>query len=181
MIAPSKNLILIGFKHVGKSTIGHALAQQLSLPFIDLDQHIEKQFAAQYLQQLSCRDITLQKGESFFRHIEFQSLQDTLQMTPMVLALGGGTPLYPASKPLLANHFLIHLTASPSLVYQRILATGRPAFFPENENPLILFNQLWEERQKIYSQLTHVTVYNDNAIATTVTDILRRLKHGNIL
>ncbi|MEO7916382.1 MAG: shikimate kinase, partial [Dokdonella sp.] len=42
MIAAS-NLILIGPMGAGKTTIGRQLAEQLVMPFVDLDHEIERQ------------------------------------------------------------------------------------------------------------------------------------------
>ena len=44
---PSNHIILIGFKHVGKTLIGRRLAKDLNKKFIDLDKEVEKLYEKQ--------------------------------------------------------------------------------------------------------------------------------------
>jgi hypothetical protein len=91
------HIILIGFKHVGKSVIGAALAKKLDKIFIDLDNEIEKHYAAQNAQALSCKQIMAMHGEDFFRSEEETVLSNTLNTSATVLrtlgtpASGGNT------------------------------------------------------------------------------------------
>lgn len=73
----------------GKTTIGRILAEQLALPFWDLDQEIERQ-AGMTLPQIFDRD-----GEPGLRARERQALEATLARGPGVVALGGGALLDP--------------------------------------------------------------------------------------
>ena len=93
MASMHKHLVLIGFKHVGKSAIGKFLAHTLNIPFNDLDIKIEHLFEEQFKQNLNCRDIMKNYGENFFREIETQALFSIIQNKPSVISLGGGTPL----------------------------------------------------------------------------------------
>jgi shikimate kinase len=83
---PSK-LALIGYRGVGKSTLGKLLAQEHQLPFKDLDLEIEKKIGsiASYWEHY---------GEAAFRIQESQTLLDLLPFFPQgILACGGGTVL----------------------------------------------------------------------------------------
>ena len=172
----AKHIILIGFKHVGKSTVGRALAKKLQWPFIDLDRQIEQNFRRQSQQALSCREIFKQRGELFFRNYETQTLMEVLTLPTAVIALGGGAPLREDNQALLKSHWLIHLTASPSIVYERVMARGKPAFFPEDTDPVDFFQHLWNQRQPIYAKLADLTVDNTQSIAHTVDLILEELE-----
>ena len=59
-----KNLTLTGMMGVGKSTIGKAVSNQLSMEFSDIDKIIEKKL------NLSIKQIFEKKGEKFFRRLE---------------------------------------------------------------------------------------------------------------
>ena len=48
-----KNIILIGMKACGKSTVGKLLAKKLEMQFIELDQEIEKTHLADKNERLS--------------------------------------------------------------------------------------------------------------------------------
>lgn len=78
-----QGLVLAGSSGAGKTTLGHALAEQLGLPFVDLDARIEAE------QGLSVAALFAHRGEAAFRALEGQSLAGALQ-SPRVVALGGG-------------------------------------------------------------------------------------------
>ena len=77
------NIFLIGFMGCGKSSLGKKISKQLNIKFIDADVAIENQ------EKLSIQDIFKQKGETAFRNIEFNWLDD-LSEKYSVIALGGG-------------------------------------------------------------------------------------------
>ena len=68
-------------------------------------------------------------GEPFFRDLEVKALQQVIGLQPAVIALGGGAPLREENQAILQGHVLIYLTASPEIVFQRIMAGGIPSFF----------------------------------------------------
>jgi len=65
-------LVLIGPPGCGKSTVGAALANKLSIEFVDTDNQIE----TSYGRKIS--DIFVDKGEAFFRELEFAALAESL-------------------------------------------------------------------------------------------------------
>ena len=82
-------VFLIGYMASGKSTLGKALAQALALPFIDLDDEIERTAGT------TISEIITAKGELHFRKLESAVLKDLLQEHEKgVFALGGGTPVF---------------------------------------------------------------------------------------
>ena len=70
---------------VGKTTVGRQLAEDLSMPFVDLDAEIERR------SRRSCAQWFAESGEGAFRKIETEVLESVLCGEPVVLALGGGT------------------------------------------------------------------------------------------
>ena len=123
-----QQLFLVGYMGSGKSTLGKALAQNLSCTFIDLDTWIENR------EGISVAQLFEEKGELYFRKQEHYHLKELLQDTaPKVVALGGGTPCYHNNMELLqnaANVKTIYLNASASFLAKRLL--------PEKEKrPLI--------------------------------------------
>ena len=80
-----RSIALGGFMGVGKSTLGPLVAQAVGLPFVDLDQELERG-AGQ-----SCASLLRSRGEAWFRSAETRALAGVLKQGPIVLALGGGT------------------------------------------------------------------------------------------
>lgn len=172
-----KHIILIGFKHVGKSAVGSALAKHLNKPFLDLDTQIEKQYAAQHHQSLSCREIMAQHGEHFFRAEEESALTNLLQSPEAVIALGGGTPLTKNNQQCIQPHHIILIEADPKQVWERIQTKGLPAYFSTEEEPFTQFQQLWQTRQKIYQTLTNDVITNNTSIEQAVAQLLALLSN----
>jgi shikimate kinase len=170
-----KHLVLIGFKHVGKSVIGKQLASQTDKPFIDLDKNIEALYQAEKQQTLLCRDIVQQQGEAFFRDLETLALQQVMQLPAAIVSLGGGTVMREKNQQLIQRQHVIHLIAPPGIVFERIMINGRPSFFNAEEDVLVSFNRLWEEREKIYSQIRHFAVENNGSIDDAVEKIIKKI------
>lgn len=76
---------LVGFMAVGKTTIGRDMARQLGVPFHDLDERIERRTGKRIT------EIFTKEGESVFRAIETEVLQQIVSEGPGVVATGGGT------------------------------------------------------------------------------------------
>jgi shikimate kinase len=176
-------IILIGFKNVGKSSIGLELAHQMHCSFVDLDEVIEEVYAkhANALVgadpcarpfRLSCREIVRLHGESYFRDLEKSVFAEILSEKPAVLSLGGGTVMDTDNQALLKGHGVIHITAPYELVFERIMSQGLPSFFPENESPRTSFDRLWHERSVVYNQLASFSIDNDATIESAVKKIL---------
>jgi shikimate kinase len=169
------HLILIGFKHAGKSVIGKALADRTNLPFIDLDQRIEALFVELFQQQLTCREMVQQRGEPFFRDLESKALASILKEAWSIITVGGGTPMTKANQKLLQSQRLIYIKAPREVVYERIMKSGLPAFFADDKTPRESFETLWEEREKVYEQLADFSVENKGTIKEAVDRILENL------
>lgn len=116
-------LIVTGYMGSGKTAVGKALAQDLALPFLDLDEVISKK------EDCSINELFIKKGEIYFRRKEGEALKDLLeQERDFVLALGGGTPCYGK------NLELIKANINTTLIY---LKTGLAE----------LKERLWEEKE----------------------------------
>ena len=79
-----KNLVLTGMMGVGKSTVGKNLANKLSYSFIDVDKIIEEYEGS------SIDIIFKNKGENYFRTIEYKITTNELNKKDSVISLGGG-------------------------------------------------------------------------------------------
>ena len=103
-------LSLVGMMGSGKSSVGRELAALLRCPFIDLDSYIEKR------EGRSIPEIFREGGEAHFRALELSALREVISQwssSPLVLALGGGTPTNPECAEIISDETLcIYLKAS---------------------------------------------------------------------
>lgn len=81
-------ITLVGYMASGKSLVGKRLADELGLPFIDLDERIESKTGE------LISDLLPIKSGLYFRKLEREVLLETLEQPNYVLASGGGTPCY---------------------------------------------------------------------------------------
>jgi XRE family aerobic/anaerobic benzoate catabolism transcriptional regulator len=111
---------LIGLRGAGKSTLGKLLAENLQVPFIELDRAIEKEAG------VSLSVIFDLYGQSGFRRLERQCLDEILEKYPkFVLATGGSLVSEDLTyQRLLATCFTIWLKATPEDHMQRVKAQG---------------------------------------------------------
>jgi shikimate kinase len=119
---PSCNLFLIGPTGAGKTSIGRQLAARYNMPFLDLDQEIERQTGA------PVSTIFEIEGEQGFRRREHALLEECSRRRGIVLATGAGAVLDPANRHhLIERGYVIWLQASVPLQLQRLAHdTTRP-------------------------------------------------------
>ena len=152
-----ENIILIGMKACGKSTVGKLLAQKLEIEFIELDQEIEKVNFMDKNEKLSFREIFKKHGSKYFRSLEKKVLGEIsrkIKGERIVLSCGGGTPLDLENQKLLKQlGKIIFLDANEDVLLPRILKHGIPAFFPFPNNPKKSLRQLLKKRRPIYKKI----------------------------
>jgi shikimate kinase len=136
-------LYLVGMPGAGKSTVGRELAGRLGVPFLDLDERIERDAGA------SVAEIFRRDGEAAFRAVEAAALVEASVTDPAVVACGGGVVLEAANRITLRNTgVVVFLHAPLDLLRARI----RPAA----ERPLIQqdgdLERLLAEREPLYRE-----------------------------
>jgi shikimate kinase len=163
-------LVLIGPPGCGKSTVGAALANKLSIEFVDTDNQIETSYGR------NISDIFVDKGEAFFRELEFAALAESLQISDCVLSLGGGAPIAPRAQELLKS------CASPIFYLDVSLAVAAPRVGFNRDRPLLLSNPraqwqaLAETRRPIYESLaTFVIKVDSMSVEEVVNEIAAKL------
>jgi XRE family aerobic/anaerobic benzoate catabolism transcriptional regulator len=113
-------IALIGLRGAGKSTLGQMLADDLDLPFVELNREIER------VAGCGLAEIHNLLGAAAYRRYERRALEETIQLYPdAVIATPGGVVSDPATFNLLLAHcFTVWLRASPEEHMQRVIAQG---------------------------------------------------------
>ena len=118
--ARKQRIALIGLRGAGKSTIGRRLADDLGVPFVELNREIER--VAGY----GMPEIHNLLGPAAYRRYERRALEDAIRHHPdAVIATPGGIVSDPATfNLLLSNCYTVWLTASPGDHMRRVVAQG---------------------------------------------------------
>lgn len=148
----SQKLFLIGMPGSGKSTFGKELADKLCLPFVDLDEEIEKQHKP-------IPSIFSEDGEAIFREIEQKTLHQVAKTNQkLVISSGGGTPCFFDNLDFMKSQGLVIWLNTP-------VETIKERLKSDSSRPLLQDNSLEElyvNRVKFYQQAN--LVVNDSCI-----------------
>jgi len=146
------SISLVGMPGCGKSTVGRHLARQLGLDFVDSDTEIERRIGT------PIRDFFALQGESTFRDIEQEVIDELASRTGSVLATGGGAVLRPSNRDALHSRtHVFYLRASPDELFRRLRHdTQRPLL--QVADPLRRLRELYRERDPLYRRTAHFVV-----------------------
>lgn len=141
-----QRIALIGLRGAGKSTLGAALAQELHLPFVELDREIEREAGT------ALSEVFMLYGQSGYRRIERRCLEKILKLYDRaVLSVGGGivseTDTYEL---LLANCFVVWLKAAPEEHMARVVAQGDLRPMADNQEAMEDLRRILAAREPLY-------------------------------
>lgn len=165
------NVVLIGYRGTGKSTVGKLVAERLGRVLVSTDAEIVKS-AVQ-----SIPEIVEQHGWEYFRDLETKICQDLAGLDGVVIDTGGGAILRSQNvEGLKRTGKLFWLTAPVETIARRIGAdtqrpslTGTKSFLDEIQDVL-------RERTPKYQAAADYIIETDGKSATQVADeILARL------
>ena len=121
------NIVLMGPKGAGKSTIGALLAERTGFRTVETDTLIEDLHELRHGHRNSCRELFAEHGEAFFRQLEREVAQQCHDLDWHVVITGGSIMLEPESRRVLrADALLIYLSANPAVLWERAIANGVP-------------------------------------------------------
>lgn len=163
-------IFIIGLPGSGKSTTGRQLAGALNLPFLDLDEEIER------VSGQSIPALFQTAGEIEFRVTEANVLRSCIQHHPaFVMATGGGTPCFLANMEVMnssgitlfldtpVDEILTRLT--PEEVEVRPLLAG--------SDPADRLRQLYEDRLPFYAKAQYRITHSDIPAIVRLLTIIR--------
>ena len=153
-----ENLILIGYRGCGKSTVGRLVARRLGWRFIDTDELIEKASGR------SIASIFTADGEPAFRELERWAIEQAVEGSRRVIAVGGGAVLSEANRHRLgAAGLCIWLTAPPEELHSRLQSDPRS---PSQRPPLTDLGGLEEVRRLLAARAPLYRAVADRIIDT---------------
>ncbi|MGH7229269.1 MAG: shikimate kinase [Nitrospiraceae bacterium] len=164
------NIVLIGYRGTGKSTVGKNLAEQLGRDLVSTDDEIIRRA------RLPVPDIVQRFGWDHFRDLESEVCLDLAGRDGLIIDTGGGAILRQQNvDSLKKNGVLIWLTADVPTITERIggdtqrpSLTGAKSFTEEVEEVL-------RERQPKYKSAANHIIETDGRSVTEVVEAILAL------
>ena len=170
------NLVLIGYRASGKTSVGKRLSGLLARPFYDTDAIIREQTGK------TVKEIVLEGGWPAFRQAEKAAIADLARNKEAVIALGGGAVLDPANvEALKPGGCFIWLQAGLETIQERLRGVGegdgqRPPLAPPGQEG---DGEILARRSPVYRAVADLAVDTEGkTIETVAGEVLAALKAG---
>jgi XRE family aerobic/anaerobic benzoate catabolism transcriptional regulator len=155
-VARPHRVALVGLRGAGKTTLGRALAEELQVPFFELDREIER------LSGVSLGQVLELYGQQAYRRYELLALQELLRAHPaFVVATGGSIVAEPATYELLLRSCsTVWVRTSPEEHMTRVIAQG-------DQRPMADSSQAMDDLRRILQERTPLYARADLTVDTT--------------
>jgi shikimate kinase len=168
-----RKVALVGMMGSGKSVVGAMVARSLGLPFVDLDEEIERS------EGMTIGEIFALRGEPHFRGVEAAVLAEICRRGEGVLATGGGTVLREENRALLRRWGrTVYLRAEAGTLAARLAGTeveGRPLLAGGRREDLL--RAILDEREEAYGEADW-TIQTDSLDPETVARTIEKCLTG---
>jgi shikimate kinase len=158
-------LILIGYRGTGKTTVARRVAELLRLACFDADIEVERRAGK------SIKQIFEDDGEPVFRDLEVQVIADLIQHGDAVLSLGGGAVMRDETRRAIATCTVVWLTARPETIHERMAEdtmTTRQRPNLTTGGGLAGIASVLSQREPVYRACADFTVETDDQSAEQV-------------
>jgi shikimate kinase len=165
-------IYLIGPMGSGKTTIGKILSSRLKYQFFDTDEEIKKKTG------MSISSIFDKQGESGFRIIESQALEELSIKPKSIISTGGGTVLIKENRVIMKNGTCIYLKIDFEEQLKRLAnSDDRPLVSKNSDGSIEKTNAA---REPFFLDLADIVIDTSNLNENEVTQqILSSLKSKN--
>jgi shikimate kinase len=165
------NVVLMGYRGTGKTSVGRLLADRLEMPFLDSDELIKASSGK------SVREMVAEKGWDFFRQEEKRVVAELSGKDGCIFALGGGVVLDEENvRNLKDKGFFIWLAAEAQTIADRLSGDGKTL----EQRPSLAGKDLNEEtrsllktREPLYGRIADCRVdTSDLSIEEVAAEVL---------
>jgi len=168
------NIVLIGYRGSGKTTVGSRLAARLQMKFVDTDDLIESK-------EGHISDIVKSKGWDYFRRLEKSVIEEISKGSNLIIAPGGGAVLDTDNvNALKRDGLIIWLKADQQTLLKRIQkdqgsSTRRPTL--TGKGTLEEIEETISERGPFYEKASEIQIDTSAPdVEAVVEDILTVFK-----
>ncbi|MCG3178056.1 MAG: Shikimate kinase [Phycisphaerae bacterium] len=147
------NLVLIGYRGCGKTTVGELLAESMWMKFVDVDRRIAE------LSKLPPAEVFLKLGDGEFGQIESLVLESVCAGDGQVISVGGRALMRPGNVEKLkagGRGKLIWLKVEAEALVRRLAQRGQHS--PNYADTLEEVTRLLAEREPMYKAAADITL-----------------------
>ena len=165
-----KNIVLIGFMGVGKTTIGKRVAAKLKIDFYDTDEAIAK------CEKMPVHALIKKKGARYFEGAQRFAVSTLAQNSGVLISTGGDTVTDNFNlEALQKNGILVWLKATPETVYKntRHSISKRPDLESVSLDEL---SEMIKKREPFYEKADITVCVDHDSIDDVVDKIVSEYK-----
>lgn len=161
----NKKIILCGFMASGKTTVGRALAKEISTNYIDTDELLIETY------EMDIPTIFEKHGENHFRDLEHDIAKKVSKMTSGVISTGGGMLTFDRNGEVLKKGgTIICLVRDFDVIYQEIKSDKRRPLAQTKTKAEL--RDMYEKRISKYQKYADYTVENNGSVEDCVKKII---------
>ena len=178
IIYENPNIVLIGMRGGGKSSVAKRLSEKLGKKLADLDAMVEKR------EGLEIPDIVEKYGWGYFRDRESEIVQKVARAKDAIVSTGGGVIGRPENIAALKKRGVLVFLSTPADVLARRIddSHGKRPRLTEAATTLEEVEAVLAERKKLYEAVADIVIDDtDMTLETKVEEVLRRLKARGIV
>jgi shikimate kinase len=164
------NIVLIGYRGTGKSTVGRLLAARLGRELVSTDAEIVKRA------KRTIPEIVAQEGWEYFRNLESDICKELATRDKLVIDTGGGAILRAQNvEALKKNGTLFWLTASVETITRRIGGNNQRPSLTGTKSFLDEIQEVLRQRTPKYQAAADHRIATDNRSINQLVETLLTL------
>ena len=162
------NIVLIGYRCSGKTSVGKIIAEKINRKFIDTDVMIEEKAGS------SIEEIVEGKGWEYFRDLEKKVIKEVSEMDNLVIATGGGVVTDVENiKNIKRSGFVVWLKAGMDILKGRMQeergsGMARPSL--TGKEPTEEIKDVLDVRNPMYDNAGDIVIETDRVSAAKVAE-----------
>lgn len=165
------NIALCGFMGCGKTCIGRELAKITGKKLIDTDELIEKE------QGMTISQIFADKGEDYFRELEFEMCKKVAETKDTIISTGGGAMTFQRNADAIKKGAtVVFLDTDFNIICKRVGDGSTRPLFKNKENA----KKLYDERREKYIRASDIIVSGNERPAKIASEIIKRTDADNM-
>lgn len=161
------NIALCGFMGAGKTSVGRELSKITGRKFVDTDELVEQ------TEGKAISSIFAEKGEDYFRNLEFETCVKTADMENTVISTGGGAVTFERNvKALKQGAKIVFIDTPFEVICRRVGDASTRPMFKNRENA----QKLFIERREKYLLAADFVVNGDQSVKKIALEIAELVK-----